>query len=69
MVAYKVKEVKGMMEYDKKHLFFCYDRSLHIRLKKSNVKFIVTAISNDNKRFWLYWRTEEVKEIIKQNSI
>lgn len=55
------------MEYSKKMLFFCYDLALKNKLKEHNIKFIVTAISNDGKRFWLYFRTDEVNNIINQH--
>lgn len=55
------------MEYSKDMLFFCYDFLLQKRLKARNIKFITTAISNDQKRFWLYFRTDEVNTVIKQH--
>ncbi|CEG31422.1 hypothetical protein [Peribacillus simplex] len=55
------------MEYSKDMLFFCYDFLLQKKLKESNIKFITTAISNDQKRFWLYFRTEDVNAVIKQH--
>jgi hypothetical protein len=52
-------------------LFFCYDFALKNRLKENNIPFITTAISNDQRRFWLYFRDEKVNQIInnyiKQN--
>ncbi len=60
------------MELSKNMLFFCYDFALKDRLKSHGIKFITTAISNDQKRFWLYFRTDEVNKIIndyiKQNN-
>jgi hypothetical protein len=55
------------MEYNKNMLFFCYDLALKNRLKGEGIKFITTAITNDNKRFWLFWRTDEVTQIIEQH--
>lgn len=53
------------MEMTKSDLFFCYDLSLQRKLKERGIKFICTAITNDEKRFWLYFRTEEVKRVLK----
>ncbi|MBS4191211.1 hypothetical protein KHA94_13565 [Bacillus sp. FJAT-49705] len=55
------------MELTKDHLFFCYDFSLQRKLKANGVRFVTTAISNDQKRFWLYFRTEQVNEVIQQH--
>lgn len=52
------------MEFSKNMLFFCYDFALKNKLKQKGIKFITTAISNDQRRFWLYFRTEEVNKII-----
>lgn len=57
------------MQFDKSLLFFCYDRALHIELKEQNISYITTAISNSNKRFWLYWRDDKVNQILKQRSV
>ncbi|MDC2866531.1 hypothetical protein [Bacillus sp. BP-3] len=45
---------------------FCYDFALNNKLKNNGIPFITTAVSNDQKRFWLFWRTDEVNLIIKQ---
>lgn len=55
------------MDYNKNMLFFCYDLALKNKLRSNDIKFITTAISNDGKRFWLYWRTDDVNEIIGQH--
>ncbi|MEH7346005.1 hypothetical protein V7122_19365 [Bacillus sp. JJ1532] len=55
------------MELNKNMLFFCYDFSLKNKLKANGIKFITTAVSNDNKRFWLYFRTEQVNSVIQQH--
>jgi hypothetical protein len=55
------------MEYNKNMLFFCYDLALKNKLRSNDIKFITTAISNDGKRFWLFWRTDDVNTIIKQH--
>lgn len=55
------------MELTKDLLFFCYDFSLKNRLKANGIRFITTAVSNDNKRFWLYFRTDEVNSVIQQH--
>lgn len=55
------------MELNKNMLFFCYDLALKNRLKANGIKFITTAISNDQRRFWLYFRTDEVNEVIGQH--
>ncbi|MBT2736146.1 hypothetical protein [Bacillus sp. ISL-7] len=55
------------MEFNKNMLFFCYDFSLKNKLKANGIKFITTAISNDERRFWLFWRTEEVNVIMQQH--
>lgn len=52
------------MEFSKKMLFFCYDFALKNKLKENNIKFITTAISNDQRRFWLYFRTDELNKIV-----
>ena len=52
------------MEFSKNMLFFCYDFALKNKLKSHGIKFITTAISNDQRRFWLYFRTEQVNLII-----
>jgi hypothetical protein len=57
------------MEYNKNMLFFCYDLALKNRLKGQGIKFITTAITNDNKRFWLFWKTDEVTRIIEQHGM
>lgn len=54
------------MEFTKKDLFFCYDLGLKNILKENDVPYITTALTNSNKRFWLYFRNEKVNEIIKQ---
>lgn len=54
------------MEFNKNMLFFCYDLALKNKLKANGIKFIVTALTNDNKRFWLYWR-EEANAVIEQH--
>lgn len=51
----------------KEQLLFVYDRALHIQLKEAGFKFFTTAISNDNKRFWLYPRYEATETILKQH--
>lgn len=60
------------MKLSKNMLFFCYDFALQRKLKEHGVRFITTAISNNQKRFWLYFRTDEVNKIIndyiKQNN-
>lgn len=54
----------------KSDLFFCYDVALHRRLQEKGIKYITSAISNYNRRFWLYFRTEEVeKEIELYNQV
>ncbi|WP_342045146.1 hypothetical protein [Bacillus sp. OTU530] len=55
------------MQLNKNMLFFCYDLALKNKLKANNISFICTAISNDGRRFWQYFRTDEVNEIIKQH--
>ncbi|MFK9119117.1 hypothetical protein ACJEBK_19855 [Peribacillus frigoritolerans] len=55
------------MEYSKDMLFFCYDLALQRKLKQKNIKFITTAITNDSRRFYLYWRDERVNAVIKQH--
>lgn len=47
-----------MNQVSKKDLLFVYDRILHDKLKEDGIKFLVTAISNDHRRFWLYSRLE-----------
>ena len=42
----------------KKDLLFVYDRELHKKLKEDGIKFLVTATSNEHKKFWLYSRLE-----------
>lgn len=55
------------MQLTKDLLFFCYDLSLQRKLKANGIRFVATAISNDNKRFWLYFRTDEVNQMIQQH--
>lgn len=38
------------MEFSKNMLFFCYDFGLKNKLKENGIKFITTAISNDQKK-------------------
>jgi hypothetical protein len=54
------------MQLSKKDLFFCYDLGLKNIMRKNNIEYITTALTNNNKRFWLYFRTNEVNELIKQ---
>lgn len=54
------------MKFTKKDLFFCYDFGLKSILKENNVPYITTALSKNNKRFWLYFRDEKINKIIKQ---
>ncbi len=55
------------MELTKDKLFFCYDFSLQRKLKQKGIRFVCTAISNDQRRFWLYFRTPAVNEVVKQH--
>lgn len=57
-----------MQGYDKSILFFCYSVSLHRKLKQAGIRFVTEAISKDNRTFWLYFRTEEVKKIIREHN-
>jgi hypothetical protein len=52
------------MNFDKSMLFFCYDFALKKKLTERKVEYITTATSNKGQRFWLYFRTPEVNEII-----
>lgn len=54
------------MGFSKNILFFCYDIALQRKLKEHGVRFITTAITNDGRRFWLYFRTDEVIQIMKE---
>lgn len=56
------------MEIKRSDLFFCYDVILHRKLKKENVEYLVSAISNHERRFWLYPMSEEVKSVIDSHS-
>ncbi len=51
----------------KEDLFFCYDFSLKNKMRDKGIKYITTAISNDQRRFWLYFRTEQVTQTIKEH--
>lgn len=66
-----IKSQKGggseMNEMTKENLFFCYDFSLKNKLKSQGIKYIVTAISNSERRFWLFWRTKQVNQIIAEH--
>lgn len=55
------------MELNKNILFFCYDLALKNKLKGKGIRFITTAVSNDQRRFWLYFRTDEVNEVIREH--
>lgn len=56
------------MEIKRKDFLFCYDVLLHRKLKSKGIEYITNAISNANQRFWLYYRSEEVNEILKEHS-
>ncbi|WP_394137457.1 hypothetical protein [Cytobacillus oceanisediminis] len=51
----------------KEDLFFCYDFSLKNKMKAKGIKYITTAISNDQRRFWLFFRTESVNQTIQEH--
>lgn len=51
----------------KSDLFFCYDFSLRNKFSEKGIRYVTTAISNNQKRFWLYIRTPEINEIIKEH--
>jgi hypothetical protein len=50
---------------DKSQLFFCYDVQLHRTLQGMNIEYLTSAISNSNRRFWLYFRSPEVEKLLK----
>ncbi|MEC1155630.1 hypothetical protein [Cytobacillus horneckiae] len=54
------------MNFTKKDLFFCYDALLHRKIADKNIEFVTSAISNSNRRFWLYIRTPLVNQIIDE---
>jgi len=53
------------MEIKRSDLFFCYDVLLHRKLKKENIDYLVSAISNQERRFWLYPLSDRVKNVIE----
>ncbi len=57
-----------MQVFDKSILFFCYNVSLHRKLNQAGIRFITEAISKDNRTFWLYFRTEEVRKVIGEHN-
>lgn len=54
-----------MNPVSKSDLLFVYDRILHEKLKEDGIKFLVTATSNDNRRFWLYPRLDAEKILLQ----
>lgn len=54
-----------MNPVSKRDLLFVYDRVLHTKLKGDGIKFLVTATSNDNRRFWLYPRFDAEKILLQ----
>ncbi|KQL54526.1 hypothetical protein AN964_14170 [Heyndrickxia shackletonii] len=55
------------MELSKTDLFFCYDFALQRKLKAKGIRFVFTGLTNSLTRTWIYFRTDEVNEIIKQH--
>lgn len=53
------------MEIKRSDLFFCYDVLLHRKLKKANIEYLVSALSNHERRFWLYPLSDRVKSVIE----
>lgn len=67
---YKIKLIKKddeQMELTKENLFFCYDLALQRKLKEKGIRYVFTGLTNSLKRTWIYFRTDEVNEIIKQH--
>lgn len=51
----------------KNDLFFCYDVVLHRELQDKGFEYLTSAISNSNRRFWLYYKSPDVKQIVDQH--
>lgn len=54
-----------MNQVSKRDLLFVYDRVLHTKLKQDGIKFLVTATSNEHKKFWLYSRLEAEQTLLQ----
>lgn len=47
--------------------FFCYSSDLHKYIQKHNIKYVCAALTeNKHRKFWLYMRTEQLREVLNQ---
>jgi hypothetical protein len=54
------------MKVTRKDFLFVYDIELHRLMKSKGIEFITSAISNQDRKFWLYFRSPEVIETLEE---
>lgn len=53
-------------QISKSDLVWIYDFGLKNRIKNEGINYLCTAVSNDQKRFWLFGRSPEVEQVIRE---
>jgi hypothetical protein len=55
------------MEISKKNLLFVYDVLLHRKIQRAGHELLTSAISLADRKFWLYPRSAEIEQIMKEH--
>ncbi|MDQ1003986.1 hypothetical protein QFZ28_004386 [Neobacillus niacini] len=55
------------MNVTKKDLLFVYDVLLHRKIQRAGHELLTSAISLADRKFWLYPRTTEIEQIMKEH--
>jgi hypothetical protein len=56
------------MTVTKKDLLFVYDVLLHRKIQRAGHELLTSAISLAERKFWLYPRTPEIEQLMKEHA-
>lgn len=57
----------GSKMITKRDLMFVYDVLLHRKIQRAGHELLTSAISLADRKFWLYPRTPEIEQIMKEH--